>query len=61
MTDQKLLMSIKNTVNALDVSRSKIYELIEKGELETAHIGRRRLVTVASAKRLVERRLAAAS
>lgn len=42
------------------ISRSKTYELLDAGELESVHIGARRLVIVASYRRMIERQRAAA-
>jgi excisionase family DNA binding protein len=39
----------------LDIGKTKIYELIGAGELETIHIGRRTLVLRASIEALIER------
>ena len=39
----------------LDIGKTKLYELIAAGELETIHIGRRTLVLQASIEALVER------
>lgn len=39
-----LLCSIPDAARALGVGRSKLYELIGEGRLETISIGRRRLV-----------------
>jgi len=39
----------------LDIGKTKLYELIAAGELETIHIGRRTLVLQASIDALVER------
>ena len=37
------------------LSRSKIYEMLTAGELESIHVGARRLIVVDSYRRLVER------
>lgn len=44
--------SIPEAAEVLGIGRSKTYELIGEGKLETVRIGRRRLVTVASIKAL---------
>ncbi|MEP1338956.1 MAG: helix-turn-helix domain-containing protein [Marinomonas sp.] len=49
---EKLLVSIADAAKALSLGRTSVYELIDSGELETRKMGRRRLVTVASLKRL---------
>ena len=43
-----LLCSIPDAARSLGVGRSKIYELITEGRLETVSIGRRRLVRTES-------------
>jgi hypothetical protein len=37
------------------IGRSKIYELLDAGELESIHLGARRLILVDSYRRLIER------
>jgi hypothetical protein len=37
------------------ISRSRIYELLDVGDLESIHIGARRLVVIDSYRRLIER------
>jgi len=49
-----LLTSINEAAKALNLGRTSIYGLINEGKLETRKMGRRRLVTVASIKRLAE-------
>jgi excisionase family DNA binding protein len=45
--------SINETVRALGVGRTKVYELINAGRLETVKIGRRTLVRTASIRAFV--------
>ena len=40
------------------ISRSRIYELLDRGEIESVHIGARRLIIIDSYRRLIKRRLA---
>lgn len=47
-----LLCSIPDAAKALGVGRSKLYELIGEGRLETVTIGRRRLVRTDSVRTL---------
>ncbi len=47
-----LLISIRDAARSLGVGRSKLYELIGEGRLETVHIGRRRLVRIDSVRAL---------
>lgn len=49
---EKLLISITDAAKALSLGRTSIYELIRGGELETRKMGRRRLITAASLRRL---------
>lgn len=53
-----MLVSIPDAGRALSLGRSKVYQLIGEGQLETVTIGRRRLVRVASVKALAEREAA---
>ena len=48
--------SVVDAAHQLGLSRSKLYELIADGELETIHVGRRRLVSAAALDRLVTAR-----
>lgn len=50
--EQALLISITDAAKALGVGRSKLYELIGEGRLETVTIGRRRLVRMDSIRAL---------
>lgn len=55
----QVLVSIPEAGKALGLGRSKIYDLIAEGRLETVTIGRRRLVRVESVKALGDVRTAA--
>ena len=50
------LISINEAAVELGVGRTKTYELIDDGDLETINIGRRRLIVHSSIGRLIERR-----
>lgn len=50
-----LLLSIEETARALGLGRSKTYELIAAGELETVHIGRAVRVPVDAVESFVQR------
>lgn len=50
---EKLLVSITDAAKALSLGRTSIYELMRSGELETRKMGRRRLITAESLRRLV--------
>lgn len=47
-----ILVSIPDAAKALGVGRSKLYDLISEGRLETVTIGRRRLVRTDSIRAL---------
>ena len=49
---ERLTCSVAEACKAVGLSRSKIYELISGGEVQSITIGRRRLVSVPSLKRL---------
>lgn len=49
-----LLISINEAARALNLGRTSIYALINEGKLETRKMGRRRLVTTASIRRIVD-------
>jgi excisionase family DNA binding protein len=50
----QVLVSIPDAGRALGLGRSKVYDLISEGRLETVTIGRRRLVRVQSVKALAD-------
>jgi excisionase family DNA binding protein len=54
----KLTVSIADASNAVGVGRSKVYELINSGQLKTIKIGRRTLITVESIRALVDQKKA---
>lgn len=49
-----LLVSINEAARALNLGRTSVYKLIDEGKLETRKMGRRRLVIVASIRRLAD-------
>lgn len=49
---EPLLLTILDAAKALSLGRSKLYQLIGEGRLETVTIGRRRLVRVDSIRAL---------
>ena len=51
---EALLISITDAAKALSVGRTSIYELIRSGQLQTRKMGRRRLITATSLRRLVD-------
>ena len=52
---EPLTVRIPVAVQLTGIGRSKLYELIESGDVETVKIGTATLVTMASLRRLVER------
>ena len=52
---EPLLISINETAKALNLGRTSIYALINEGKLDSRKMGRRRLVTTESVKRLVNK------
>ena len=51
---ETLFVSINETGKALSLGRTSVYKLIDEGKLDSIKMGRRRLVTVASIRRLAE-------
>ncbi|MBX7533548.1 excisionase family DNA-binding protein [Qipengyuania sp. 1XM1-15A] len=54
VTTPKLLCSVTDAAHSLGIGKTKTYQLISDGSLETVSIGTRRLVKVASIHKLVE-------
>jgi excisionase family DNA binding protein len=52
---EPLTVRIPVAVQLTGIGRSKIYELIKAGKLDTVKVGASTLITVASLKRLVEK------
>ncbi len=59
--ESPLVASPNQTMRAIQVSRKKLYELINTGELESYTEGKSRRITVKSINEYIERRLAAES
>jgi excisionase family DNA binding protein len=57
--ESPLVASPNQTMRAIQVSRKKLYELINTGELESYTEGKSRRITVKSINEYIERRLAA--
>ena len=51
---EPILTSINGAAKALDLGRTSIYKLIEEGKLDSRKLGRRRMVTLESIRRLVD-------
>src|SRR5215475_501456 len=56
--EAKLVVSPNQAMRAIPVSRKKLYELINTGELESYTEGKSRRITVRSINEYIERRLA---
>lgn len=54
----KITVSIMEASKALSLGRSKIYELIQSGDLSTLKVGRRTLIPVASLNAFVNSKAA---
>ncbi|MGJ4907516.1 helix-turn-helix domain-containing protein [Bradyrhizobium sp. HKCCYLRH2060] len=54
-----LVASPNQTMRAIQVSRKKLYELINNGELESYTEGKSRRITIRSINEYIDRRLAA--
>jgi excisionase family DNA binding protein len=50
-----LLVSVQEAARMLGIGRTSIYQLINSGELQTMKLGRRRLITIESLRRVTER------
>jgi excisionase family DNA binding protein len=55
LNSKKYLCSILEAAQLLGVGRTKIYDLLWNGEIESVKIGSRRLIKVDSINELVER------
>ena len=55
---EPLTVRISMAVRLTGLGRSKLYELIKSGEIETIKVGAATLVTMSSLRRLLGRRLA---
>jgi excisionase family DNA binding protein len=53
--NNKLLLSVEEAADALSLGRSKLFELIASGELESFTIGRRRVIPLQALSDFVER------
>lgn len=55
MTDTAHLLAITEAARRLGIGKTKLYELLADGQLETVHVGKRRLVVAESVAAYVER------
>ena len=60
-TDDIITAPIQEFCRISGIGRSKTYELLDEGKLQSIKIGKRRLIVVRSWKQLVEEKLAAAA
>jgi hypothetical protein len=58
--DERLVVSPRRAKHMLDCGHTRLYELLEAGEIESFKDGKSRKITVASIKSLIARRLQAA-
>ena len=56
--DEPLVVSPQRAQRLLEIGHTRLYELMGSGELESYTEGKSRRITVASIKKLIERRLA---
>lgn len=56
MNDERISVRIPEACRLIGISRSKLYELIEAGEIQTAKVGASRLILVSSLRTFVESR-----
>ena len=54
MSDDRLLLTVREAASRLGIGRSTAYELIAAGDLETVHIGRACRIPTAALDRFVE-------
>jgi hypothetical protein len=52
---KQLTIGLKDTERAIGVKRTKLFQMINAGDLCAIKIGRRTLITVESIERLIER------
>ena len=50
--------TIDNFCDISDIGRSRVYELLDAGEIESIKVGKRRLIIIDSYRRLIERQRA---
>ncbi|NML08354.1 helix-turn-helix domain-containing protein [Sphingomonas sp. G-3-2-10] len=56
MNDERISVRIPEACRLIGIGRSKVYELIAAGDIETIKVGVRRLVLVSSLTAFVEKR-----
>jgi excisionase family DNA binding protein len=53
-SNEPLTMTVADALHNSGLGRTKLYELINRGAIETIHVGKRRLVNFASLKAFLE-------
>ena len=56
--EEPLVVSPRRAEQLLGISKTTLYELLGRGELESFTLGKSRKITVASIRALIERRIA---
>ncbi|PVU84447.1 hypothetical protein DDP54_00970 (plasmid) [Cellulomonas sp. WB94] len=59
-TDDRILLSVEDAAERLDIGRTMLYELISAGEIHAIHVGRLRKVPVDALREYVDRQRALA-
>ena len=59
-TDDRILLSVEDAAERLDIGRTMLYELIATGQIHTIHVGRLRKVPVEALREYVDRQRALA-
>jgi excisionase family DNA binding protein len=57
---EKLAYSVEEAIEVTTVGRSKLYELMATGQLESVQVGRRRLIPAEALRRFMDGLVAAA-
>ena len=52
--DPPLAVRVRDAAHMIGIGRTKVYDLIGSGELQTVKIGRATLITMSSLRRLVD-------
>jgi excisionase family DNA binding protein len=57
LTDAKVLLSVDEAAGALSLGRTRVYELVMKGDIASLKLGRTRRIPVAALRDYVSRQL----
>ncbi|MAO92891.1 MAG: hypothetical protein CMM78_04225 [Rhodospirillaceae bacterium] len=55
MSNQPSLVSVRDAAHRLGIGRTRFYELLNCGEIESVHLGSRRLILCSSIDQFIER------